>query len=626
MAAVSSYRFGQFELDLRSYELKRDGHPLRLEKIPMELLIFLIEHHGELITREQIIERLWGKHVFLDTEQGINTAIRKVRQVLQDDPEKPQFLETVVGKGYRFVGNVTLSRVELLASADRILAESKSARPSRLWLFEIIAGLLVATGLVGVLWPKINHALRRGTGTFRSIAVLPLENLSGDPSQEYFADGMTDELITNLAKISSLRIISRTSIMQYKNVRKPLPEIARELNVDAIVEGTVTRSGNRLRITAQLIDALNEGHLWAENYDRELGDAVTLQNQVARAIAEEVRAKLTPAERQQLAVRRSVSPVAYELNLKGGYFLAKLNQESVDRAMDYFKQAIDHDPTYAAPYSGLAVCYLLLGTTDLGVRPPIEVAPKARAAALKALQLDPFLADAHSSVAYLNLIYDWDWIGAETEFKRALELNPGSSNGHHLYAHFLISSGRPDQALAESRRALELDPLNPIINLHLGWHYLYTGRYDQAIDQLAKTLELDTNYVPAHWYRGLAYEQNKMYPEALHEMVRAKELFPNNVALQGDIGHVYAVSGNSAEAQKIVAHLKQESEQRYVNSFEIALVYVGLGDNDQGIEWLNKAFGERSDQMIYLNADPRLDPIRSDPRFAELVRRVGIPN
>jgi TolB-like protein/DNA-binding winged helix-turn-helix (wHTH) protein/Tfp pilus assembly protein PilF len=627
MAAASTYRFGQFELDLRSYELKRDSQPLRLEKIPMELLIFLVEHHGELITREQIIERLWGKEVFLDTEQGINTAIRKVRQVLRDDPEKPQFLETVVGKGYRFISNVTLIPTESAASRDRVLPESKSGRPRRLWLFGTVAGLLVATAVVWMLWPKIDRALRgRPTSALRSIAVLPLENLSGDASQEYFADGMTDELITDLAKISSLRIISRTSIMQYKGVRKPLPEIARELNVDAVVEGTVTRSGNHLRITAQLIDASTEGHLWAENYDRELGDAVTLQNQVATSIAEQVRAKLTPIEREQLAVRQPVSPVAYELNLKGGYFLGKLNQESVDRAIDYFQRAIDHDPTYAAPYSGLAVCYIVLGSIDLGVRPPSVVAPKARAAALKALQLDPLLADAHSSLAYLKLTYDWDWVGAETEFERALELNPGSSDGHHLYAHLLVSGGRPDKALAESRRALELDPLNPLVNLHLGWHYLYSRHYDQAIDQLAKTLELDANYVPGHWYRGLAYEQNKMYTEALREMTRAKDLFPNNLALQADIGHVYAISGNSAEAEKVIAHLKQESKRRYVSSYEIALIYVGLEKNDQAMEWLNKALSERCDQMIYLNADPRLDPVRSDPRFRDLVRQVGIPS
>jgi tetratricopeptide (TPR) repeat protein len=374
------------------------------------------------------------------------------------------------------------------------------------------------------------------------------------------------------------------------------------------------------------VQASPERHIWEENYDRELGDAVTLQNQIARSVADEISAKLTPGERAQLTATHSVNPAAYELYLKGRYFWVKRNQESLDRAMDYFRQAVDADPNYAAPYSGLADCYVLFGMSfDVGGRAPGDVYPKARAGALKALELQDSLSDAHNSLAFVKLNYDWDWPGGESEFKRSLQLSPGYAHGHHWYAHLLLSGGRPDAALAESKRALELDPLSPIISVHLAWHYLYTKQYDAALAQIGKTLELDPNYALAHWYRGLAFEQKKMYPEALREMTKAKELLPANVAVQSDIGHVYAVSGNRSDAHAVIAELKQESARRYVNLYELALIYVGLDERDQAFQMLDNALRERSDQMIYLNADPRLDPIRTDPRFADLVRRVGIP-
>jgi tetratricopeptide (TPR) repeat protein len=295
--------------------------------------------------------------------------------------------------------------------------------------------------------------------------------------------------------------------------------------------------------------------------------------------------------------------------------------------MGYFQQAIDRDPTYAAPYSGLADCYVLFGSSfDVGGQAPSDVQPKAKAAALKALELDNSLADAHNSIAYVKLTYDWDWTGAEVEFKRSLALNPGYAHGHHWYAHLLLSGGRREEALAESNRALELDPVSPIINLHLGWHYLYTRQYDRALEQLAKTLELDPDYALAHWYRGLAYEQKKMYPEALREMGRAKDLLPMNLAVLCDIGHVYAVSGDKGNAEKVIAALEEESAHRYVNAYELALIYVGLGQNDRAFKSLDRAFREHSDMLVYLKVDPRLDSIRSDFRFPNLMRSVGVPN
>lgn len=623
-------RFAVFELDVRSGELRKRGVRLPVQGLPLQVLAILLQHAGQVVTRDELSKQLWPADTFVDFDHSLHNAIARLREALGDSSTSPRFIETLPRRGYRFIGEVeaqaaagTVGRDSDEKTRDVSLSGSLIKRHSS--LVAALAAALVILGLASSAYVKLLH--HKQVSRIHSLAVLPMENLTGDPDQEYFADGMTDELITSLAKISALRIISRTSVMQYKKARKPLPEIARELNVDAIVEGTVTRSGNHLRITAQLIDGLREGHLWAENYDRELGDAVTLQNQIATAIADEIRAKLTPAERERLAASHSVDPAAYELYLKGRYFWVKRNRETFDRAMSYFQQAIDRDPNYAAPYSGLADCYVLFGSSfDVGGRPPSEVQSKARAAALKALELDSFLADAHSSLAYVKLNYDWDWLGAEAEFKRALELNPGYSHGHHWYAHLLLSTGREGQALAESHRALELDPLSPIINLHLGWHYLYTKQYDQALEQLTKTLELDANYALAHWYRGLVYEQKQMYPEALRELATAKNLLPGNMAIRSDVGHVYAVSGDADQAEKVIADLRQESQRLYVNSYELALIYVGLRKDDQAFEWLNKAFAERSDQMIYLNVDPRLDSIRSDSRFADLVRRVGIPH
>jgi tetratricopeptide (TPR) repeat protein len=415
--------------------------------------------------------------------------------------------------------------------------------------------------------------------------------------------------------------------MSYKNTQKSLPEIAKELSVDAIVEGSVQREGNRVRISTRLVRAATDQHMWAEAYDRELRNVLILQNEVARTIAQRVQGKLTPEEHARLSTAREVDPGAYELAIKGRYFWVKRTEESINRALALFQQAVERDPGYAAAYSGLADCYSSLGFSfDVGSQRPAEVQPKAKAAAMKALELDDSLADAHTSLAYVKLNYDWDWHGAEVEFKRSLQLNSCYANGHHWHAHFLLSSGRWSEALEESKRALELDVLSPIMNVHLGWHYLYSRQYDRALDQLTKTLELDPNYGLAHWYRGLAYQQKGMYTQALRELVKARNLLKHTPIVEADIGCLHAISGRKREAEGVIAKLKEESARRYVNPYAVALIYVGLGRNDQGFEWLDTAFRERSDMLVYLRVDPRLDSIRSDSRLAVLAGRVGVPN
>lgn len=502
--------------------------------------------------------------------------------------------------------------------------------PRRDWLRTVLfAGCGVATLAAILIGFDVGGFRSRLVGLgrppqIRSLAVLPLENLSRDPDQEYFADGMTDAVITDLAKIGALRVISRTSVMRYKRTQKTIPEIAKELNVDAIVEGSIERSENRVRITAQLIRATTEQHLWAEAYDRDLHDVLRVQEEIAKSIAQGIQVKLTPQEQALLTKNRPVDPEVYELYLKGRYFWNKRTQESTQKAIGLFHQAMEKDPSYAPAHSGLADCYILYGISfDVGSLSPAEAMPQAKAAAEQSVRLDDTLADGHNSLAYVKLLYDWDWRGSEAEFKHALELNPGYASGHHWYAHFLLASGRFDEALAESHRALNLDQLSPILNVHLGWHYIYTRQYDLALGALHKALELEPNYSLANWYLGWTLEQQGKYREALEAMNKAQEHLKSNTALAADIAHVYAMSGDREAALRILDQLNETSRRTYVNPFEIALIYVALGRKNEALDWLDKAYAARSDLLIYLNADPRLDGIRSEPRFVDLARRVS---
>ena len=624
MAARCFFEFGRFRLDPTGRVLFRDDQAIQLPPKAADVLLLLVQNAGKVVEKEELLKRVW-QETYVE-EGSLARTISILRKTLGGGDNEQEYIATIPKLGYRFVIPVKETDGFPLREEEIVRSPGRVYRNRAIMLMLALAGLVI-----GSYFLTTGYLGRRSGGKppathIDSIAVLPLKSLSDDREQEFFSDGMTDALITNLGKVSALRVISRTSVMRYKDTKKSVSEIARELQVGAVVEGTVARSGNRLRVTANLVQASPERHLWAEMYERDLRDVIALQNDVARAITQQIQVELSPEEHATLSTSHAIDPDAYKLYLKGRYFWVKRNRESFNLAMDYFQQAINRDPGYAAPYSGLADCYVLFGSSfDVGGLAPNDVQPKAKAAALKAMTLDNSLSDAHNSLAYVKLTYDWDWRGAETEFRQALKLNPGYAHGHHWYAHLLFSSGRRDEALAEANRALELDPVSPIINLHLGWHYLYAKQYDRALDQLAKTLELDPNYALAHWYRGLAYEQKKMYAEALSEMSRAKDLLPGNLAVQSDIGHVYAVSGDRAAAEKVVTELNREAGERYVNQYELALIYVALGQKDQAFQALDRAFREHSDQLIYLNVDSRLDPIRPDSRFKNLVRLVGIP-
>jgi TolB-like protein/Flp pilus assembly protein TadD len=457
----------------------------------------------------------------------------------------------------------------------------------------------------------------------RSLAVLPLENLSGDVSQNYFADGMTDELITGLAQISALRVISRTSVMIYKGARKPLPQIARELNVDAVVEGTVLRSGDQVRITAQLIEASTDKHLWSQSYEGELRDTLALQSRVASAIADQIRINLTPREQAALRNVKVVNPEAYESYLKGRYFWNKRTADGLKAALAYFKQATEEDPKYAKAYSGLADAYALLGDWQYAVMTPKEAFPKAKAAAIKALELDNTLGEAHNSLAFVLDGFDWDLDAGGKEFQRAIELNPGYATAHHWYAWHLTLLGRFDEAITEMRKAESLDPLSLIINADLAELLGLAHSYDNSIRQSLKTIEMDPNFALAHNQLAQAYLQKHMYAEAVAELQKAVQLSGDSPTCIANLARAYVASGKRSEAVKLLDVLKKRSSTGFSNASEIAMIYASLGDTDQAMNWLDKGFEARFNPGVLLR--PGFDPLRSDPRFQQLVHRIGLP-
>ncbi len=497
----------------------------------------------------------------------------------------------------------------------------------RLAVFGGIAVALVLAALFALNVAGLrDHLTSSGSSPhIESLAVLPLENFSKDPSQDYFADGMTEMLTASLAQISGLRVISRTSAMQYKGARKSLPEIARELNVDAIVEGSVLSSEGKVRITAQLIYAPDDKHLWAETFDRSLSDVLLLQSEVARAIADQIEVTLTPKEQLQLTGARRVDPVAQDAYLRGRYYWQQRDSgpENLKKAFDYFQQALDKDPRYALAYVGLAQYYSVLPFYSHST--PDEVFPKAKAAVSRALELDDTLSEGHATLAYIETYYDWDWAGAEIEFKRSLALNPNDSTVLLWYSRYLASLGRIDEALIQIEHAQDLDPLEPGHKANIGVINYFGRRYDQAIKGLKELLETDPDFTTAHWGLGLVYEQKKMYAEAVAEFEKAggfEDSGPNNVA---SMGHVYAAMGDRASVMKALDKLKSFEKEGRLSPYQLAIVYAGLGEADKAFESLDQALQMRSTLLSYLKMDPRFDSLRKDPRFSSLLRRIGIP-
>ncbi len=614
-----------FRLDLGRYELRRiDGVKVKIERQPMELLILLAEKKHQLVTREEVAARLWPAGISVETEPAINNAIRKIRTALRDSPECPAHLETVVGKGYRFIGDVEVIREEpppLPPPAPRppapLLSRISRAKPA----LAGIAIVVLAGGafLAPILWRSWRTT---GLGTIHSLAVLPLQNLSGDPAQNYLAEGIADELTTDLAKIGSLRVISRTSTMRYAEHRPSTPQVAKELNVDAVIEGSIVRSGDRVRITAQLIDARRDAHLWAQSYERDLREIIELEDSVALDIATQVKASLSPETRRAFTARYTVKPEAYEAYLRGRSEIGRQNQGAIRNSVQYFQQAIDLDPLYAAAYAGLGDSFSLMA--NYAVLAPKESFPRAEAAARKALELDPSSAEAHASLAFARHHFDWDWSGAEAGYRRALELSPGFSLAHLRYAEYLSNAGRHEEALREINRARELDPLSVTIDSNVGRVLFYAWRYDDAIRELRTSLGLHPDRFYTRIYLGMALEQKRMYPQAIAEFERANALVGSDPGV--GYAQALALAGQAADARQALRdHVEKPNDGGVLDWVFIAGVYTALGDRDGAFAWLARAEENRDFFLTYLNVDPFLDPLRSDARFAALLQRVGIP-
>ena len=635
-------RFGVFEVNLRSRELRKHGLRISVQDQPFRVLELLLEHPGELITREELQRQIWSADTLVDFELGLNTAIKRLRQALGDSAENPHFVETLPRRGYRFVFPInrglpppidpsdahrtgaiapTATRSDETSFVSEPLASPMQAGHRPRWIVAALSILLIALLSAGGYLAVRHRRTLTPDVRIKSLAVLPLENLSADPQQEYFADGMTDELITNLAKLAAVRVISRSSIMQYKHAHKPVAEIGRELNVDGVVEGTVARSGNSVRITAQLIRAASDQHLWADEFQGDLRDVLTLQSQVAQGIATQIRLKLTQPQPNN---PRPINSEAYEYYLKGRYsFSERLSKEGNENAIRYFEMAIENAPNYAPPYAGLAHCYAMGFFQGMELSPR-EAWSKGAAAAKKALELDDQLAEAHIAMANIRFRFDWNWPEAEREFRRGLELSPNDALGHDSYLIFLGIMGRFDEAMAEAMRARELDPLSPHVSNSLSYIYSWSRRQDDAITESRRTLQLDPNFRAAHTALVWFYEDKGMYKRAVNEELKVEALTGKSPEQIESLRNAFAASGIRGFWEK-----RLEWEKRQLNHpryFVIARLCIRLGRTDEAFDWLEKAYKARYPNMPNIKFGALwLDPVRSDPRYADLLRRVGLP-
>ena len=637
--------FGSFEVDVASGELRRQGLKIKLQDQPFRLLALLLERAGDVVTREEVREKLWPADTFVDFDHSLNTAVRKLREALRDSAEAPRYVETIARRGYRFIAPVaSLPTAHLALSTDAptlqvahsadaavaALPPTPATRPSNSAPPLLILAIVVICAAAFVAyWVVQRLGMTTHSGGRLTLAVLPFDNLSGDEDQDYLSDGLTEEMITQLGRLEPdrLRVLARSSTRKYKRADRDIGRLRHELGADYVLEGSLRLAGGRVRVTAQLVQVDEQSQVWAETYERDLRDVLIVQSEVAEAVAHTIALTLTPDAQARLARARPIHAEAYQDYLRGRFFWNRRTEAALKQAIGYFQKAIAADPAYSRAYSGLADSYLSLGASSIvGVLPPRQAMPEAKAAALKALQIDDTLAEAHTSLAMVHLLYDWDLAGCEREFRRALELDPNYTTAHHWYSHCLLPLGRTEESLAESKRALELEPLQLTVGIHLGWHYFYARQYDQAIEQFRKTLELDPAFANGQRYAAWAYLQKGMHSEAVAALRAALSTLGRNSEIEAELGHTLAVAGRRAEALAMLDGLRHLSATQYVSPYSIALVHVGLGDRDQALTWLDKAYAERSDYMPYLRLEPMLDGLRSDHRFAALVERVGLPS
>jgi TolB-like protein/DNA-binding winged helix-turn-helix (wHTH) protein/Flp pilus assembly protein TadD len=610
------FEFGVFTVDVGAGELRKHGLRIKLQERSFQLLVALVERPGEVVTREDLRQRLWPDGTFVDFNHSISSAVNRLRSALSDSATQPRYIETVGRRGYRFLYPVSRAAPGSASSATAF--PQARSRNRRIALSIALALLVLATATAFVLQrpgPTVS------TGPIRAIVVLPLRNLSSDPEQEYFSEGLTDELVTHLASLEGLRVISRTSAMHYKDSRKPLRVIAKELNVDAVVEGSVQRSDRRVRITVRLVEAAADRHVWAKSYERDHRDILDLQSEVTRDIAANIKHSLSAAARRRIAVSRPIEPEAHEDYLRGRFYWSKRRPADVKTAIFYFEKAIARGPEYARAYAGLADSYTVMRAYNLA--PQDETIQPARAAALKALELDDGLAEAHTSLALIAQIYDWDWQTAEKQYRRAIELDPNYAAAHHWYAELLAYRGRFDEAFAEIEFARQLDPLSLIIATDRG-EILYLSRdYDRAIAQVRGVLEMEPNFLPAHYILGFSLVQKGLFADALADVEkwRGSDETPWNLMMQA---YIYGRSGQTRQARHALDKLEQLKHSRPIDPAPFLLAHVGLGNKEAAFALLQEAYSAHSTALPSLKVNPIYDPLRDDLRFHELISRIGL--
>jgi len=622
------YRFLEFELDCARHELRRGDSAVKLENLPFNLLVLVVESKGDLVTRERIVERLWGAGIYQDTEQGINTAIRKIRQALEDDPQQPQYLQTVVGRGYRFIAPVTIAPVsrepeesEPTGEDDAVVAASPAAVPVRHYSLMVALALMIAAAALWLWTAKPPSDTGRAM-----VAVLPFANLTGDAGQRSFGEGMTEEIITDLGRLDPphLGVIARTSILGYADTAKPIRDIGRDLGVAYVVEGSVRREAEKVRITAQLIRVRDESHIWAQSYDRESGATLALESDVAAAIVREVTGRVAPDRRSPQLRARASDPEAYSLYFQGRELWNRRTEDSMRQAIDRFQAAIARDPRYAAAFAGLADTYNALGYGNY--LSPSEAFSKARMAAEKALELDPDAPEPHASLGYVNMYFDWNFLAAEAEFRKSVELNPSLALAHDWYAILLLAMGRGSEAQAELDRAVRLDPFSLPLKTDVGFQLHYRGLNEPAIHELSAVLLENPAFPLAHFWRGRVYGAEHRCQEALADLASVGPALQDWQPVLAARGQTLGVCGHSAEAKSILDRFQELAERQYVTSYGVALVHAGLGDKSEAFRWLDKAYDERSHWLVWLSLDPRWNDLRGDPRFDQLRKRVGLIN
>jgi TolB-like protein/DNA-binding winged helix-turn-helix (wHTH) protein/Flp pilus assembly protein TadD len=618
------YVFGPYCLDRQARVLLRDGAIVPLTPKVLDTLMALVKNRGEVVSKDKLLSLVWPDSFVEESNLAQNISV--LRKTLGQQPDHVSYIETISKRGYRFVAEVNVipraaEPVEKsspqVAVTPEITGSPALARPQRYTSILAVAMAILLCGAAGFWYYRQLHSR---IPEIHSIAVLPLKNLSGDTQQEYLADGITELLTTELSKALRIRVTSRTSAMHYRNTDKPLPVIARELNVDAVVEGSVVRSGNRLRVTVQLVHGPSDRHIWAETYDRDLIDVLALQQQVAAAVAHEIRVNTAPAGQSRTVV---VNPNAFEAYLRARYYLNQRTGPEIDKAISWYQKAIEEDPAYAPAYAGLADCYNQLGTVMIGARPPLESRKVAVAAANRALEIDPELAEAHAALAYSNL-YDWNWSRAERGFERAVALNPNYAPAHLWYAHYFAARGQFDRALQEVRLAGDLDPLSPITQTQIGWILVYARRFPEGIAQYHQVLQANPTYLWAQWQLGIALMFTRDYSAAIETFRQAAALDNRSSAVLGTLGMAYGLAGLRREAEKIADELIARSRRGYVPAHSIMEIYVGLEDREKVFEWMEKSYQERTNGMAWLAVWPGFDSIREDPRFDMYLHRIGL--